>query len=108
MIMKLNIDMGKSSECCGPVNPSNEVYYPSFHYEGKEELDIPKQGTMTIRFRKANSSESEDREGNEHYSCTVDVLEILSVDGAESKKSSAKETEDALDSIKAKMEDEED
>jgi len=104
--MKLNIDLGKVGSDCGPVEVNrSEPYYPAFHYEGTESLEIPKSGTMTIRFRKAGSSESEDGRGKEHYSCTVEVLEIVSVEGnGEQKRGASKETENALDSIKAARE----
>lgn len=57
-------------------------HYPSFHYEGEESLDLPHEGTMTIRFKKPSSSVSE-RDGKKHYSCTVEVLSIEKVKGEE-------------------------
>jgi hypothetical protein len=100
--MKMNLDLGKPGPEFGPAEINRtEPYYPSFHYEGKEPLDLPKSGVMTIRFRKSGSSESEGRNGDEHYSCTVDVLEIVSVEGSEPKKSASKQTEEALDGLRA-------
>lgn len=56
------------------------VNYPDFTYRGEESLDLPKEGTMTIRYRVTEESEST-RNGDETYRCTVEVLSIKSVKG---------------------------
>lgn len=107
--MNVNIDLGsKGPECCMDAvsDSKSEVYYPSFHYSGEEDLDIPREGTMTVRYRMASKTESQGRNGDEHYSCTIDVLEIVSADGREPKKSAARETEDALDALAREKEEE--
>jgi hypothetical protein len=80
----------------------DKMSYPAFHYSGEQELDLPSSGIMTVRFKKCASSESENSEGKEQYSCTVEVLEILSIEAGGPKKSSSKETDDALDAIAKK------
>lgn len=104
--MKMNFDMAqKDSMCCPypePVSRDDRVSYPSFHYSGDAELELPDSGVMTIRFKKSGSSESTDSRGKEHYSCTIDVHEIVSVDGGGMKKNAARESEDALDAIARK------
>lgn len=78
--MKLNIDLGrKISEpsCCAPVKEEKDrVYYPTVYAETKKPLELPKEGTMVIRFKKVGYSER-----NEHHTCEFEVHEIVSVDG---------------------------
>lgn len=95
----------------GPSDIGDE-HYPSFHFSGDEPLDIPHEGTMTIRYKKTSSSMSKGSKG-ESYSCTVEVQEIVSADGkkgadAPSKRDkSAEENLDRLMSEKEKSSEEE-
>jgi hypothetical protein len=85
---------------------SDEKYYPSFHYEGDKELDVPEEGTMTIRFKRTGRSESE-HDDKVRYSCSIDVLSIESVEGQNDEDDSpAKSYDDAsvaLDKIAAAL-----
>ncbi len=60
-----------------------EPEYPSFHYEGEKELELPDEGEMTIHFRKTSSTSSVDKDGKHHYACTVEVQSFCDVDGAD-------------------------
>ena len=99
--MKLNIDLGESNGVEVAPPSRGEKYYPSLHVSGKKELDIPKEGLMTIRYKKVSSSESESEDNGPRYSCTIKIHEIVSADGEEveapTKKNS--ESEDALDKL---------
>jgi hypothetical protein len=111
--MKMNFDLAqKDMMCCSPepISKSDRMSYPSFHYSGDKELDLPDSGLMTIRFRKSGSSENTNSNGKESYSCTVDVQEIVSVeDSGGAKKSAARESDDALDAlVRARAEEKED
>lgn len=104
--IKLNIDLGKSEgHIAMPLSApsSREKYYPRFSYSGDEELGLPKEGTMVIRFREVANSKREKRDGGEEYTCEIEVREIVSVDGEKEAeapaKSGAKDTEDALDKL---------
>lgn len=80
--MKINLDLGQESgDMMSEPIERDEKYYPSFHFSNDEPLDIPHEGEMTIRYQKTSSSMSEDREGEKHYMCTVEVQKIVSVDG---------------------------
>lgn len=83
---------------------SDEKYYPSFHYEGDKELDVPEEGTMTIRFKRTGRSESE-HDDKVRYSCSIDVLSIESVEGEsdDSPSKSYDEASSALDKIAAAL-----
>lgn len=105
--MKLNIDLGKSEgdypmAMTAPAR-SAEKYYPRFSYSGEEELGLPKEGTMVIRYREVAKSEREKRDGTEEYTCEIEVREIISAEGEKEVESpatsSAKDTEDALDNL---------
>lgn len=76
-------------------------HYPAFHYDGEQELDLPAEGEMVIKFRKTSSSVSEREDGKRHYSCTVEVREIVDVKEDEDSKPVAKynNAEEALDKL---------
>jgi len=102
--MKLNLDLGVSEkERYGDVPPqtssSDKIVYPAFNYSGPDELDLPEDGTMTIRFCKTSETSSV-RDGKHHYECTIEVQKIDSVEGmkeAPYKRDTG--TEDALDKL---------
>lgn len=81
----------------------DDEYYPSFHYTGEEKLDIPHEGEMTIRYKKTSSSMIEGKDGK-MYSCTVEVREIVSVEGkkgAEAPSKRDRSAEESLDKLMA-------
>jgi hypothetical protein len=80
------IDLELPSYGCEPCCVSSDSqtprkYYPNFHYEGENDIDLPEEGTMTIKFKRT-SREERDRDGKKRYSYSVDVLGIDKVDGA--------------------------
>lgn len=88
-----------------PVSASeSKKHYPAFHYDGTEDIGLPDEGTMEIKFVKTASSVSES-DGKKRYSCTVEVREILEVEGEEKDaaptKSYSRDSEDALDALMA-------
>lgn len=102
--MKMNKDLGYSyDDMPQPVGPGgdNKKMYPTFHYEGPEDLELPKDGTMTIKFKKTSSSEREGRDGKKTYSCTVEVKELVSVNGEKDNSPSKrdKSAEESLDRL---------
>lgn len=88
------------------IKEDSKKRYPTFTYEGDEEMELPKEGKMTVHFCKVASSESE-RNGKKHYSCTVEVKHILDVDAEDYEddaptKSYNKDSENALDELMEK------
>lgn len=55
-------------------------HYPSIHYEGAKDLNIPKEGEMTVKYKVVETSESE-RNGKKTYRCTIDILSIEDTEG---------------------------
>jgi len=102
--MKINVDLGQKgpdSPMLASSKPSDEPYYPSFHYDGDEPLNLPKEGTMVVKYIVRSETES-NRDGKDHYSCTIDVKSIVSAEGSDKAspgKSYTKDTEDALDKL---------
>lgn len=99
--MKLNIELGdKQSSPCACTSPQKDrVYYPELYINHDSPLDIPKEGTMVIRYKKVASSERED-----NYTCTIEVHKLVSVEGeddVETPSKRDKSAEEALDSIVA-------
>lgn len=87
------------------VEIERREHFPSFHIESDKKLDLPHEGTMTIRFKKVGFSMREDSDGEETYSCDVEVHEVVDAYSDEPNapaKSHSKETENALDELKAK------
>lgn len=50
-----------------------EKRYPSFHYSGPEELDLPEEGSMTICFCKTSETSRTLPSGKHWYECTIEV-----------------------------------
>ncbi len=57
-------------------SPSPKPSYPSFHYSGSEDLDLPTEGTMTVKYRVRSETCSTDSDGQEHYECSIEVQSI--------------------------------
>jgi len=103
---KLNIDLGKSYKESMPSiqDIKDDTMYPSFHVDGNEELGLPYEGVMVIRYCKREETSRTDADGDKHYSCQITVKEIISVEGEESEteapsKSYSKDAESALDAL---------
>lgn len=100
--MKLNIDTeiksggGDPMPVSGPGGP----YYPEFTFNYDEEDAVPDQGTMTIRYKVSRKSEDAKRPKDRRYSCTIEVVEIVSAQG-EKDRSPSKKYNDAGDALDA-------
>lgn len=83
-----------------------EPDYPSFHYDGKKELDLPDEGEMTIKFRKVSSTSSVNKAGEHRYACTIEVRSICDVEDGDEDDSPAhgsdRSVSDLLDSLMEK------
>lgn len=97
--MKLNLELGEKMS--DPVSvtsdsPKGRMYYPELHVTKDEPIDLPKEGTMVIHYKKVASSE---REGK--YSCTFEVHKIVSAtsDEPDAPSKRDKSAEDALDDL---------
>lgn len=103
---KLNLKLGESLDERLSIPPHREPkMYPTFRIESDEKPDLPHEGTMTVKFKKVASEQREDEDGDEHYSCTIQVHEIVDAYSSEPEtpaKNRSKETGDALDELKAK------
>ena len=94
--------MGEMGMAQPSKSDEKKKMYPSFHYEGTEPLDLPESGEMTIRFTKKAEEKRKTEDGKTRYSCTVEVNEIVDMDGEDSEapaKGGNKESEDALDRL---------
>jgi len=106
---KLNIDLGKSYKESMPSmkDMKEEMHYPSFHVDGDKDLGLPYEGTMLVRFCKREETSRTDADGDKHYSCQIQVKEIISVKADEDSeapaKSYGKDTENALDALAKKL-----
>jgi hypothetical protein len=92
--------------CCESLASKDEMNYPMLHIEGDESLDLPKTGTATIRFRVVSETE-ETRGDKEHYRCEIEVISISNAKatgGGDNPKSYTKDSEDALDRLRAEAE----
>lgn len=106
---KLNLKLGEEMDdrlVSAPISPSDKIYYPSFRVQADEKPELPHEGTMTIRFKKVASEMREDDDGDAHYSCTIEVHEVIDAypkDGEEAPaRSHSNETGEALDALRDK------
>jgi hypothetical protein len=98
-------DSPMSISAASPRGPD----YPTFHYEGPEELDLPDKGELTIKFRKTSETSSVDKSGKHWYACTIEVQSICDVDDGDEDdqpeapaRGSDKAVSDILDSLMEK------
>lgn len=112
--MQLNLGLGTEMKdvCCPSDSPvgaktdSPKKYYPSFHYSGDKKLKIPAEGEMVVRYKKTSSEHRTDSDNKEHYACTIEIREIVSVESEDAEAPASnlsRDTEDALDSIARKQ-----
>lgn len=93
-----------------PVAAQRGPDYPSFHYEGPKELDLPDEGELTIKFRKTSETSSVDKSGKHWYACCIEVQSICDVEGEDEDEvesptnTQGNGTAEALDKILATME----
>ncbi len=104
--MNTPIDLKQKSEFGSPItSPGMDVAdsYPEFRVSGEDELGIPDEGTMTIKYR-ITREVSEKRGEKEHYSCTVEVQSIEKVSGQRNAPSKRDHSaEEALDILASKF-----
>lgn len=94
--------LGQSYSETMPSPMKDKEYFPSFTYEGDKSLDLPEEGEMTIKFKRRRETETTDEDGKTHYSCTVDVTEIVDVEDTEQETAEPK-TEEILDKLMEKI-----
>ena len=84
-----------------PDKKGDDVY-PSFHYSGPKELDLPDSGEMTICFKKSSETSKVRRDGSHWYECCIEVQSIKDVDDDEPESPTRRDTSagDALDKIR--------
>lgn len=99
----LAMDYGDVPQPISPANSERQKHYPTFHYEGADELGIPASGTMTVRYKEVSNTKST-RDGRKHYACTIEVQEIISAKGERDERPAKvdKATEEALDGLMRK------
>lgn len=104
-MIDLEIKSPYGDPCCvSSCDKDDRKYYPNFHYQGETDIDLPKEGTMTVKFKRT-SREVTDRDGKERYSYSVDIVAIESVneDKVDAPAKSYDEASSALDKIAAAL-----
>jgi hypothetical protein len=87
------------------ASKDDKKYYPSFHYSGRKELDLPEDGKMTIEYCKT-SEKSIIRDGVHYYECDIEVRRICEVEGEEGDDHDddmPEKVEDILDGLMEKL-----
>ncbi|SRR6266567_4212966 len=91
--------------------PSDEPRYPILHYSGPKDLDLPQDGTITVKYHlKRETSEVDRKTGKHHYDCDIEILSIekLKSEEAVAPAKSGSEAADALDKLMAEHSGDED
>jgi len=99
--LKLNYGYPENKSL-SPLVSSEEAQFPTLHYEGSDDLDLPQDGTMTVRYHvKRETSEVDRKTGKHHYCCDIEILSIEKVKGedAVAPAKSGSEAADALDRL---------
>lgn len=83
-------------------------HYPTIHYEGPEDLNLPDEGEMTVKYKVVETTESE-RNGKKTYRCTIEIQSIEEVnegdddDANEAPSKNYDDASSALDKLVAAM-----
>ena len=111
----MSIELGRKSEditCCGGDELSDgmkKMDYPGtgLRFTGDDDPDLPKEGTMVVKFSVRRKSVEETGKGvRVEYS--IDLHEIESVKKTKSEAKPEVTTEEALDKLMSEAEEEED
>lgn len=98
----LAMEMGKNqlSPMVEGSGQDAQPMYPSFHYEGPEEIKIPAHGNMTVHYCVTRVRQTTTNSG-EWYECDIQIKRIISAeeekDDSPTKKND--DTENALDKL---------
>jgi len=99
--MKTPIKLGQKSPLMPCCPPSSSEHFPSVYLSGEEFADLPKEGTMTVRFKRRSLNTSEQEEKT-HVDVSVDLVEIVSIEG-ESEEPQEESTGDVLDRLRKEL-----
>jgi len=100
--LKLNYGYPSNSYPSTGSNSSEEAQFPTLHYEGSDDLDLPQDGTMTVRYHvKRETNEVDRKTGKHHYCCDIEILSIEKIKGEDpiAPTRSGSESADALDRL---------
>lgn len=103
----ISLAQSYGDESAIPSSISREPSYPSFHYSGTEDLDLPDEGTMTIKYRVRSETHATDKSGQKHYECSIEVQSIEKVKGEAETYKKKKDAGDYLDELMKAKQDEE-
>lgn len=65
----------------GPIDQSDEIVYPHFHYCGPLDLELPDNGKMLVEFVKRKETSYVEKDGKHWYECKVEIRTIEKVNG---------------------------
>lgn len=99
--INLGKKMGGHPMMAEVAKPSDEMYFPSLHLDWEKPYDLPKEGTMVVKFKKTSESNTT-RDGKTNQSVSLDIIEIVSVDSEEAPEVS--EPGDRIDALRKQVE----
>jgi hypothetical protein len=91
---------GLGAQVCCPEKA--EQSHPELHYTGKEDLDLPQSGTMTVKFRVRSETRRAHKSGEQSYECCVEICSIEKVVPDVEPYKRDKSAEEALDELMEK------
>jgi hypothetical protein len=111
-MQKVDKDLAMGDARLTPISPDgkmDEPRYPTFHYEGPEEIDIPSEGKMLVEYCQKNVVEIKTN-GKHWYKCDVEIRKVISAEEADEVEAPSRRdtsTEDALDALMEEREENE-
>ena len=110
--MNRDLDMSEPRPMGGELNMSEPApkHFPTIHFEGPEELDLPSCGTMLVEFEVKREVETRQPESGKHwYQCDIAIKKIISAEAEKDISPSRRDrsAEDNLDRLMKEHEAEE-
>ncbi len=104
-----SLDMSEPRPMDGPIGMSEPApkHFPTIHFEGPEELDLPARGKMLVEFEVKREVETSNPESGQHwYQCDIAIKKIVSVEAEKDERPSRSydEASGSLDRLMAEHE----
>lgn len=107
---KMDRDLNMSEVSSPETMPGNPPqHFPTIHFEGPEELGLPPEGMMLVKYRVKREVETTHPPDRHWYSCDIEVQRLMGAEADKDLRPSKRDTsaEDALDKLMQSHEDDE-
>lgn len=76
--MKIELGQKNDPAMCAPMSKEegDKLHYPSLYFTHDKPVEVPKEGTAVITFRRVETSENDRDPDDPKYRCEIEVRDI--------------------------------